>query len=153
MGLSLVTAIFWVLLLFYRRETYRELRQVALIAGLFSVLLLQAGIVARSYTTHPEIVSALGVNVRLVMAWYCRCAGGSMNTRSGGSVTEPPYICTRRCSCASSSVATALSSHAAQRSGFCAPVLIIAAGYRRAVALGLAAVADRKSRCAVCSAR
>jgi len=53
---SLILSIFWVLLLFYRRETYRDIKQVALIGSLFSVLLVQAGIVARSYPTHPEIV-------------------------------------------------------------------------------------------------
>src|SRR5262245_52566387 len=39
---SLIVAIFWVLMVFYRRETYRDLRQVGLIGGLFAVLLLQA---------------------------------------------------------------------------------------------------------------
>src|SRR2546428_277131 len=53
---SLVIAIFWVLLVFYRRETYRDLRQVALIGGLFAVLLTQAGLVARFYPAHPEVV-------------------------------------------------------------------------------------------------
>src|SRR2546425_331684 len=34
---SLILAIFWVLLVFYRRETYRERRQVALIGGIFAL--------------------------------------------------------------------------------------------------------------------
>src|SRR3989449_11275272 len=38
---SLIFAIFWVLLVFYRRETYRERRQVALIGGLFAPVFLQ----------------------------------------------------------------------------------------------------------------
>ncbi len=45
---SLIFAIFWVLLVFYRRETYRERRQVALIGGLFALVLLEAATVARS---------------------------------------------------------------------------------------------------------
>src|SRR5207244_8168805 len=39
---SLVLSIFWVLLVFYRRETYREQRQVILIGSLFALVLLQA---------------------------------------------------------------------------------------------------------------
>src|SRR5258708_3993188 len=53
---SLIIAIFWVLMVFYRRETYSELRQVGLIGALFAILLTQAGLVARSYPAHPEII-------------------------------------------------------------------------------------------------
>src|SRR5262245_4061368 len=38
---SLILSIFWVLLLFYRRETYRDPKQVALIGSLFAVLLIR----------------------------------------------------------------------------------------------------------------
>src|SRR3989449_10326374 len=51
---SLVLGIFWVLLVFYRRETYREQRQGALIGGLFGVVLLQAAAVARFFPQHPD---------------------------------------------------------------------------------------------------
>src|SRR5256714_10900079 len=51
---SLIFAIFWVLLAFYRRETYRERRQVALIGGLFLLVLLEAAVVARFVPGHPE---------------------------------------------------------------------------------------------------
>src|SRR4029077_19947367 len=40
---SLIFAIFWVLMVFYRRETYRERRQVALIGGVVALVLVQAG--------------------------------------------------------------------------------------------------------------
>src|SRR3989454_12196526 len=53
---SLIRAIFWVLMVFYRRETYAELRQVALIVGLFALVLLQAAAVARFVPEHAEIV-------------------------------------------------------------------------------------------------
>src|SRR5881628_409924 len=53
---GLVLAIFWVLLVFYRRETYRERRQVAVIGGLFALALLQAAAVARFAPHHPEII-------------------------------------------------------------------------------------------------
>src|SRR5947209_41883 len=53
---SLILVIFLVLLVFYRRETYRERRQVALIGGLFGLVLLQAAAVAHFFPQHPEIV-------------------------------------------------------------------------------------------------
>src|SRR6266545_1165803 len=52
----LILSIFWVLLVFYRRETYRDQRQVALIGGLFGLVLLEAAAVARFYPDHPEVV-------------------------------------------------------------------------------------------------
>jgi len=53
---ALLLGIFWVLMLFYRRETYRELRQVSMIAGLFGIVLLGAALVARTEPTHPELI-------------------------------------------------------------------------------------------------
>ncbi|MGH7700929.1 MAG: HD family phosphohydrolase [Gemmatimonadales bacterium] len=52
----LIVSIFWVLLLFYRRETYRELRQVVLIAALFALTILGAAAVARMQPLHPELI-------------------------------------------------------------------------------------------------
>src|SRR5438445_8714718 len=54
---SLVLGIFWVLLVFYRRETYREQPQVALIGGLFGVVLLHAAAVRRFFPQHPEVLA------------------------------------------------------------------------------------------------
>src|SRR5712691_13489439 len=53
---SLIFAIFWVLLVFYRRETYSAQRQVILIGCLFGLVLLQAAAVARFAPQHPEII-------------------------------------------------------------------------------------------------
>src|SRR2546427_9093575 len=53
---SLVLGIFWVLMVFYRRETYSEQRQVILIGSLFGLVLLQAAAVARFAPQHPEIM-------------------------------------------------------------------------------------------------
>ncbi|HXQ29231.1 MAG TPA: HDIG domain-containing protein [Gemmatimonadales bacterium] len=53
---ALVIGVFWALLLFYRRETYRELRQVALAGCLFATSLLGAAAVARWAPTHPELI-------------------------------------------------------------------------------------------------
>jgi len=47
-----------VLLWFYRRETYRERRQVALIGGLFALVLLQAAAVARFAPRHTRSSSS-----------------------------------------------------------------------------------------------
>jgi putative nucleotidyltransferase with HDIG domain len=53
---GLVIAIFWVLLLFYRRETYREQRQVALVACLFGATILGAAAIARWVPQHPVLI-------------------------------------------------------------------------------------------------
>ncbi len=53
---SLVLGIFWVLLLFYRRETYREPRQVALVGCLFGAAIVGAAVIARWVPQHPVLV-------------------------------------------------------------------------------------------------
>lgn len=53
---ALLLGIFWVLMLFYRRETYRSFRQVSVIAVLFGLVLLGAALVARTEPTHPELI-------------------------------------------------------------------------------------------------
>jgi hypothetical protein len=52
----LLVSIFWVLLLFYRRETYTNLRQVGVIAALFAIVILGAAAVARAQPAHPELI-------------------------------------------------------------------------------------------------
>jgi putative nucleotidyltransferase with HDIG domain len=53
---SLVLGIFWVLLLFYRRETYRDQRQVALVGCLFAAALLGGAAIARWAPEHPVLI-------------------------------------------------------------------------------------------------
>jgi putative nucleotidyltransferase with HDIG domain len=53
---ALLFGIFWVLLLFYRRETYAEMRQVGVIAALFGVVVVGAAAVARALPGHPELI-------------------------------------------------------------------------------------------------
>ncbi|OLC08347.1 MAG: hypothetical protein AUH42_01760 [Gemmatimonadetes bacterium 13_1_40CM_70_11] len=54
---ALILGVFWVLMLFYRRETYRDQRQVALVGLLFAAALLGAAAVARTRAiTHPELI-------------------------------------------------------------------------------------------------
>ncbi len=53
---ALVLAIFWVLLFFYRRETYREQRQMAVIAALFAASICGAAVVARWVPGLPVLI-------------------------------------------------------------------------------------------------
>ena len=53
---SLIIGLFWVLMLFYRRETYAQQRQVAFVGVLFMLAILGAAAVARSAPQHPELI-------------------------------------------------------------------------------------------------
>lgn len=54
---ALILTVFWLLLAFYRRETYREQRQVAVVAALFALTVLGAAAVARMQPPlHPELI-------------------------------------------------------------------------------------------------
>jgi putative nucleotidyltransferase with HDIG domain len=52
----LILSVYWVLMLFYRRETYRELRQVGTVAVLFACAILAAAVVARTEPAHGELI-------------------------------------------------------------------------------------------------
>ncbi|HEY6853425.1 MAG TPA: HDIG domain-containing metalloprotein [Gemmatimonadales bacterium] len=53
---SLIIGLFWVLMLFYRRETYTNQRQVAFVGVFFALAILGAAAVARSAPQHPELI-------------------------------------------------------------------------------------------------
>ena len=138
---SLIIAIFWVLLVFYRRETYRDLGQVSLIGGLFAILLTQAGMVARSYSAHPEIIFMpflammmtvlFNGRVSMIAAMILAVVVGLQPVFHDEPAT---FLCVVGGVTAALSVKTLRS-----RSNFYAPVLIIVAGYLAgALALGLA---------------
>ena len=138
---SLIIAIFWVLLVFYRRETYRDLGQVSLIGGLFAILLTQAGMVARSYSAHPEIIFMpflammmtvlFNGRVSMIAAMILAVVIGQQPVFHDVPAT---FLCVVGGVTAALSVKTLRS-----RSNFYAPVLIIVAGYLAgALALGLA---------------
>jgi putative nucleotidyltransferase with HDIG domain len=138
---ALIIAIFWVLLVFYRRETYREIRQVNLIGGLFAILLIEAGFVARFYPTHPEIsimpflammmTVLFNGRVSMIAAMILAVVVGLQPVFHDVPAT---FLCVVGGVTAALSVKTLRS-----RSNFYAPVLIIAAGYLfGALALGLA---------------
>jgi len=138
---SLIIAIFWVLLLFYRRETYRDIKQVALIGGLFALLLGHAGAVARFYPAHPEVIFMpflammmtvlFNGRVSMIAAMILAVVVGQQPVFHDVPAT---FLCVVGGVTAALSVKTLRS-----RSNFYAPVLIIAAGYLSgALALGLA---------------
>jgi cyclic-di-AMP phosphodiesterase PgpH len=138
---SLILSIFWVLLLFYRRETYRDPKQVALIGSLFAMLLIQAGIAARSYPTHPEVVFMPFVAMMMTVLFNGRVSLIAAMVLSVVIGLQPVFhdapalfLCVVGGVTAALSVKTLRS-----RSNFYAPVLIIAGGYLAgALALGLA---------------
>ena len=138
---SLIIAIFWVLMVFYRRETYRDLRQVGLIGGLFAVLLAQAGLVAHSYPAHPEIIFMPFLAMMMTVLFNGRVSMIAAMILAVVVGLQPivhdvpaTFLCVVGGVTAALSVKTLRS-----RSNFYAPVLIIVAGYLTgALALGLA---------------
>ncbi len=137
---TLLLSIFWVLLVFYRRETYTDLRQVALIGGLFAVLLAQAGIVARSYPEHPTIIFMPFVAMMMTVLFNGRVSMIAAMILAVVIGLQPVFHDVPALFlCLIGGVTAALSVRALRsRSNFYAPVLIIAAGYLTgALALGL----------------
>jgi hypothetical protein len=138
---SLIIAIFWVLMVFYRRETYRDVRQVSLIGGLFAVLLVQAGLVARFYPLHPEIIFMPFLAMMMTVLFNGRVSMIAAMILSVVVGLQPvfhdapaTFLCIVGGVTAALSVKTLRS-----RSNFYAPVLIIVGGYLAgALALGLA---------------
>lgn len=52
----LILSVFWVLMFFYRRETYVKLRQVGTVAVLFACAIVAAATVARTAPAHGELI-------------------------------------------------------------------------------------------------
>ncbi|HYK83405.1 MAG TPA: HDIG domain-containing protein [Gemmatimonadales bacterium] len=138
---ALILAIFWVLLVLYRRETYEDPRQVALIGGLFGLVLLQAAAVARFAPGHAEIIIMPFVAMMLTVLFNGRVsmiAAMILATVIGLQPVfhDQPALFL----CVVGGVAAALSVRGLRRrSNFYVPVLAIALGYLAgALALGLA---------------
>ena len=53
---AIVLSAFWLLIVFYRRESYAELRQMAFFAGLFAVVVLLTAGLASIFPGRPELV-------------------------------------------------------------------------------------------------
>jgi putative nucleotidyltransferase with HDIG domain len=69
---SLIIGLFWVLMLFYRRETYTNPRQVAFVGVLFALAILGAAAVARSAPQHPELIPLPFVAIMLTVLFNGR---------------------------------------------------------------------------------
>ena len=137
---SLVVGIFWVLLVFYRRETYREQRQVAVIGGLFGIVLLQAAAVARFFPQHPEVIALPFLAMMMTVLFNGRVSmNGAMIVAVVISLQPVFHDVPALLLCLGGGVAAALSVRGLRRrSNFYVPVLIIALGYLgAALALGL----------------
>jgi len=138
---SLIFAIFWVLLGFYRRETYRERRQVALIGGLFALVLMQAAAVARFVPTHPEVIILPFMAMMLTVLFNGRVSMIAAMILSIVIGLQPVFHdLPALLLCVVGGVTAALTVRVLRRrSNFYVPVLIIALGYLAgALALGLA---------------
>src|SRR5213594_1334414 len=138
---SLIFAIFWVLLVFYRRETYRERRQVALIGGLFALVLLEAAAVARFVPSHPEIIFLPFMAMLLTVLFNGRVSMIAAMILAIVIGLQPVFHdIPALFLCVIGGVTAALTVRVLRRrSNFYVPVLIIALGYLAgAVALGLA---------------
>jgi len=138
---SLILAIFWVLLVFYRRETYRERRQVALMGGLFALVLLQATAVAHFVPHHPEIIILPFMAMMLTVLFNGRVSMIAAMILSIVIGLQPVFHdIPALFFCVIGGVTAALSVRVLRRrSNFYLPVLIIALGYlAAALALGLA---------------
>jgi cyclic-di-AMP phosphodiesterase PgpH len=136
----LVLAIFWVLLVFYRQETYREQRQVALIGGLFGLVLLQAAAVARFYPQHPEIIFLPSMAMTMTVLFNGRVSMIAAMILAVVIGLQPVFHDVPALFlCLVGGVTAALSVRALRRrTNFYVPVLLIAVGYlTAALALGL----------------
>src|SRR2546428_8381321 len=128
-------------MVFCRRETYSEQRQVIVIGSLFGLVLLQAAAVARFAPQHPEIMVLPFMAMMMTVLFNGRV---SMNAAMIVAVVislqpvfhDVPALFL----CLGGGVAAALSVRGLRRrSNFYVPVLIIALGYlAAALALGLA---------------
>src|SRR6266571_1742785 len=137
----LILAIFWVLLVFYRRETYRERRQVALIGGLFALVLLQAAAVARFVPQHGEVIILPFMAMMLTVLFNGRVSMIAAMILAAVIGLQPVFHeMPALFFCMVGGVTAALSVRALRRrSNFYVPVLLIALGYLAgALALGLA---------------
>jgi membrane-associated HD superfamily phosphohydrolase len=138
---GLIFAIFWVLLVFYRRETYRDRRQVALIGSLFALVLVQAAVTARLVPQHAEIIILPFLAMTLTVLFNGRVSMIAAMILAIVIGQQPVFHDQPALFlCVIGGVTAALSVRGLRRrSNFYGPVVIIALGYlAAALALGLA---------------
>lgn len=69
---ALILSVFWVLMFFYRRETYVKLRQVATVSALFAGAILAAAAVAHTTPAHVELILLPFTAMMLTVLWNGR---------------------------------------------------------------------------------
>jgi putative nucleotidyltransferase with HDIG domain len=68
----IVLSAFWLLLVFYRRESYRNVREMLFFAGLFSLLILMTAGVTALFPERPELIPIPFVAILLTMLYSGR---------------------------------------------------------------------------------
>jgi hypothetical protein len=137
---SMVIGIFWVLLLFYRRETYREQRQVALAACLLAASILGAAAIARWAPQHPELIPLPFTAMMVTILFNGRVSLTAAMAASLVIGLQPVFHDTPALFfCVAGGVTAALSIRVLRRrSHLMVVVLLVGAGYLvGAVAIGL----------------
>ncbi len=138
---ALILGVFWVLMVFYRRETYREQRQVAIVALLFAATLLGAAAVAHTRPGHPELIPLPFQAMMLTVLFNGRVSMIGAMIVSAVIGTQPVFHDSPALFlCVLGGVTAALSVRSLRRrSHLYTAVLIVGAGYLAgAIALGLA---------------
>jgi hypothetical protein len=138
---TLLFGIFWVLMLFYRRETYGQMRQIAVIASLFGVVVAGAAVVARTLPTHPELIPLPFAAVMLTVLFNGRVSMIAALILSFVIGLQPAFHDTPALFlCAVGGVTAALSVRSLRRrTHLYLAVLVVGAGYLvGALVLGLA---------------
>ncbi len=139
---ALILAVFWVLMVFYRRETYRDQRQVAIVALLFAATLLGGAAVARTRAIdHPELIPLPFLAMMLTVLFNGRVSMIGAMIISAVIGIQPVFHDTPALFlCLIGGVTAALSVRSLRRrSHLYTAVLITGAGYLAgALALGLA---------------
>ena len=137
---ALLFGIFWVLMLFYRRETYAEVRQVGTIAVLFGLVVVGAAAVARALPGHPELIPLPFAAVMLTVLFNGRVSMIAALILSFVIGVQPAFHDTPALFlCAVGGVTAALSVRALRRrTQLYVAVLVVGVGYLvAALVLGL----------------
>ncbi len=138
---GLVLSVFWVLALFYRRETYADVRQVAAIGALFAITLAGAALVAHREPGLPELIPMPLVAVMLTVLFNGRVSMIAVMILSVVVSLQPAFRNSPALFlCLAGGVPAALSVRSLRRrSHIYTAVLLAGAGYLAgALALGLA---------------
>ncbi len=77
---AMVLAPFWLLVLLYRRETYRSIREMAFLAGLFALIVLLTHGIADLFPGRPELLPLPAAAILIAMLYDGRLALAAAST-------------------------------------------------------------------------